>query len=999
MVRGGEQRRDRLGAAPAAAGPRAAPGGRLAPESAPPGLFVIPYHQDPLAHLARHLLDSHRARLPDLSGVTVLLPSPLASARLRRRLLQEARCRGQAALLGPAISTLTAWATERIRLDLPILAEQARELALIEALLEHPAIVRQATPWSLARDLLALFDELTLQRVSLPAELGELIARLQHGYAVGDTVPPPLSQEAQLVFTLWHAWHDQLQGEGRLDVTAAYVTRLALSLETVEPERQFYLAGFHRLSPPEREWIQALLRRGQAQLILHGQVGRPDTYHPDAPLAELCQQLHATPPPQGAMPPLTRFLDAVYAGEGPPLAQRAAAFAQAVAPSPIADTVRVFAADDAEQEARAVDVAVRRWLLLGCRQIGIVTQDRRLARRLRALLERADVTLADAAGWALSTTNAAAALQRWLQVVEQDFPYGPLLDLLKSAFVFPERDRAAHLAAVQRLEQGVIRQGSITCGIARYRRYLRSQEQRRGAADTAVHELLSGVQQAARPLLRLLKGKRRYAPQAYLMALRESLDRLGLGQGLQRDPAGQRVLAELERLLQALGGRRLRLSWVEFRAWLGQTLERFHYRPAADHDLVQLLSLEQTPLCRFDAVVIAGLGRDHAPGPGLGSPFFNDRVRRELGLLTSRAIWSARFHHFRRLLESAPRVLLTVPREEAGEPVVPCPWLERLQTFHRLAYGHGLHDEELRQLVAHPATAVVRADTPALPQVSTRPAPVLQPGLLPQTLTPGAYQDLVDCPYRFYARRCLGLTAPAQVREALEKADYGQRLHRCLEAFHGGLPELPAPFREPLDAAHREAAIARLEAISQAVFARDLDANFLHRGWLQRWRQVIPDYIDWQIDRGRAWHFASAEVETQMALTPGVRLQGRIDRIDQGVSGWGIIDYKTGSTPAQDAIDSGEAVQLPCYALLAAGPVTAAEYLRLDPRGLRQRIGLQGAQLQALAAQTGTRLIELVTAMRQGAPLPAWGSPEVCERCELSGVCRHQSWADAPIAP
>jgi len=42
-----------------------------------------------------------------------------------------------------------------------------------------------------------------------------------------------------------------------------------------------------------------------------------------------------------------------------------------------------------EQEAQAADVQVRRWLLAGKTSIAVVVQDRLVARRLRALLERA----------------------------------------------------------------------------------------------------------------------------------------------------------------------------------------------------------------------------------------------------------------------------------------------------------------------------------------------------------------------------------------------------------------------------------------------------------------------------------------------------------------------------------------------------------------------------------------------------------------------------------
>ena len=270
-------------------------------------------------------------------------------------------------------------------------------------------------------------------------------------------------------------------------------------------------------------------------------------------------------------------------------------------------------------------------------------------------------------------------------------------------------------------------------------------------------------------------------------------------------------------------------------------------------------------------------------------------------------------------------------------------------------------------------------------------------------ITASAYQQLMDCPYQFYARQCLGLDLPEQIRESLQKSDYGERVHRCLEAFHQGLPGLPGPFGRPLAPENRAEALAMLESIAQAVFCPDVEQNFMHHGWLKRWLDLLPAYIDWQMAREQEWRVLQSEVHKSVTLAPGLTLEGRIDRIEQGPGGIAILDYKTGAPPDQESIDSAEAVQLPCYALLygqtGEQPVAAAEYLWLDRQRLRKRAGLHGSALEALAQQAGARLVELVQAIVNGAPLPAWGHPDACERCIVSGVCRRQSWPDDPGQP
>ncbi|MBL0038622.1 MAG: hypothetical protein IPP36_08500 [Nitrosomonadales bacterium] len=83
-----------------------------------------------------------------------------------------------------------------------------------------------------------------------------------------------------------------------------------------------------------------------------------------------------------------------------------------------------FGAHGLEQEARAAEVQIRRWLLAGKKNIAIVAQDRLVARRMRALLERAGVLVCDETGWKLSTLSVSTVLMRWLDALQSDFIIG-----------------------------------------------------------------------------------------------------------------------------------------------------------------------------------------------------------------------------------------------------------------------------------------------------------------------------------------------------------------------------------------------------------------------------------------------------------------------------------------------------------------------------------------------------------------------------------------------
>jgi ATP-dependent helicase/nuclease subunit B len=679
-------------------------------------------------------------------------------------------------------------------------------------------------------------------------------------------------------------------------------------------------------------------------------------------------------------------------GATAPMQERARDFAADHGTDPARERLLVYAAPDAEAEARAVDIQVRRWLLEDRHRIAIVSDDRKLARRVRALLERADITLHDASGWALSTSAAAAALERWLEAVEEDFAYQPFTDLLKSAFVFPRLERAKRLVAVYRFEQDLVLRENIPRNLQRYRRHLAYRRARLDqAAGSGVEALLNEIEDAAAPLLPLVRSERSLPPQRWLDALEDSLKRLGMLEAFAADTAGDRILQELKVMRQALAGRRLKMHWREFRTWLGRTLERFNFLPPAPAAAVQLLGLEQSALLRCDALIIAGASAGHLPGAGEPSPFFNEAVRRELGLPGAQQRYEARFHDFRRLLEAAPRILITAHVEDDGEPVLISPWLEALQAFHRFAYGTGLSDDGLAALVDNPIAQVMHGNDVPLPDVAARPAPAAA-ALLPEKLSARAYQALIDCPYQFFAARCLQLKAPDQVREALEKSDYGQRIHTVLQAFHSGKEDYPPPFEQPITPANRAAAIARLEEISQAAFAKDLEDNFMHRGWLQRWRQAIPQYIDWQMERETRWRVETTEREVTTERD-GLTLSGRLDRIDRGVPGLALVDYKTGTPPKPKQVLGGEDVQLAFYALLAAETPQRIEYLSLSAGGnFGSRAAVEGDELKALVEANAARLRDMMAALAGGAAFPAWGDEASCRRCDLAGVCRREAW-------
>ena len=969
-------------------------------------ITLIPYGDDPLALLAQHLLDDHIEQLPDLTsdsiGAVVLISEAHAAKRLRSLLLQEAEQRGHKAILCPQISNIRDWAKRQFNKQQnaqhTIYGQHQRELILFDALTQHKALLGSGSPWHLTDDLLKLFDQLTSNLKQLPDDYDSFEKEIAEAYGISADDFPALGHEATLVHTLWNAWHTQLNAETAFDSEAAYL--LGLNADIKNNTNVLYIAGYHQFSISEQNWLKQLISQQRCQLYLHGQANEltsgdgSSSYHPDTPISNLLINFDIKTKSKTDNP-YTQFINSCYHYENTPFLKRAKELAK-IPSDTISEQLNLLFCKGHEEQAHAVELQVRRWLLEGKTNIGIVTENRRLARRVRALLERADVPLQDLAGWALSTTRAGAVLERWLECIEEDFSHLPLLDILKSPFIFSSLDSKKVKHAAYRLEHDIIRHENIARNIQRYKKTIDSRSGKLQWSSEIIETLiyiLDSFESANNLLKPLLKGS--HEASEYIEALSSSLELLGMTSLLQEDAAGIRVIEMLETLKHSALQYNLKFNWSDFRTWLGRSLEQFVFTPEKTSSPVVLMGLAQSRLQQFDALIIASAEHEHLPGKTNLTPFFNNAVRLQLNLSTTHDLLTDRFHHFRRLLEASPEILITANSEENGEDVPLSPWLEIIHKFYQQAYSTSLENTELKNLITKAETFVIRSTDDSLPDKTFRATTELPKELIPKNYSPSSYQKLMNCPYQFFAAHGLNLSANEEVQEALSKSDYGERVHRCLEAFHNNIEWLPGPFKEVTTEKNRNRAISCLEEISHQVFSNDLDDSFEHSGWLEQWLKLIPDYINWQIKNASEWQFFGAELKSKVAWKDNIELGGRLDRIDQNESGLSIIDYKTGNSASQKEIESGEAVQLPFYALLAEKElnqsVNQVSYLNLSKQ-VKFGAQLSDDALDTISHRIGERLAEIIDDMNKGKQLTAWGDEGTCKYCNINRLCRKQAW-------
>jgi ATP-dependent helicase/nuclease subunit B len=638
---------------------------------------------------------------------------------------------------------------------------------------------------------------------------------------------------------------------------------------------------------------------------------------------------------------------------------------------PVGSPIAVATCADFEAEAMRCAAEVLSRLAQGDAPVALVAQDRLLMRRVRALLSRAQVPIADETGWKLSTTRAGATIAALLRVALPRADADDWLDWLKSCGG-PWPGLPDVRPGVRALESAMRREGWVTPA----------------AVDAArLPPAAAAVWTAAQGVVDALRQARTRSFSAWLASLREALAGCGGWETLSADDAGRQALTALHlddlSALPADGDATMTLH--EFNAWLDDTLEDATFIPEAPAaPQVVITPLAQTVLRPFAAVLLPGADEKRLGAHPAPHPLLSDTQAEALGLPNATRLREAELLAFAQLLRQ-PSLTLLRRLDDGGEPLAPSPLLERL--------GQALRAAGTRFTQApDPLVAV-----DVVPQPVSRPAPVA-PDLLPSALSASACEALRACPYKFHALRMLKLGETEELDDEVDKRAYGKWLHEVLHRFH-------LEREAPADAAIEEARLREVAIAVRDRLALD-EASFLP--FWATFSRLVPHYVRWLHGRdaaGARWVAGEQEMTAQPPSWAGVTMKGIIDRIDRIAGADGpvteLIDYKTGSadTLKKKLARPQEDTQLAFYAALLLqqpgdpGPLSAS-YLPLDESdGVA---AMPHKEVEATAVRLVAGLGRDLARVRAGAPLPALGEGDACTFCDARGLCRRDHWIADP---
>jgi ATP-dependent helicase/nuclease subunit B len=612
----------------------------------------------------------------------------------------------------------------------------------------------------------------------------------------------------------------------------------------------------------------------------------------------------------------------------------------------------VHTAADAEDESQRAAACVLKHIEAGHTPVALPAIDRLATRRISAMLHARGVSVADETGWRLSTTRSAAGLMSVLRAAQPLSSQDALLDWLKHTSVPAQ--------AVQRLE-GLLRgQNNDIAGIESARAAIKF------IVDDAAHE--PGA------VLQTLRSPRPIA--AWLAALKQALQISGQWQALSQDAAGAQMLQALHVNNEAsaiLTSDSSRMSLSEFSTWVQAALEGASFKPPAPAQEAQviILPLAQMAARPFAAAVLAGCDEQRLPLAAEPAGLWTRSQRAALGL-PSREAMAQELQAVWAWAMRVPRVDVLWRHAQGDEILQPSPLLQAWQAAH--PWQEASDPREENSIAAQP----VQMPTPSIGQASD---------LMPRSFSASSYADARACPYRFFALRLLKLSESRELDEELSKRDFGAWLHAVLGKFHETRPRETDALRdaELLDTCAAEESKSLAQDPSFVPFAAS-------------WPRLRESYLLWLAEHeAQGWRFESSETSLESTLQDGLKLQGRLDRVDilagSGATEHFVMDYKTEGVQSlkKRVADPLEDTQLAFYAALLGKQEVSAAYLAV---GEKETTLISQPQVREAVPTLLAGLADDAQRMREGHALPAMGEGMACDYCAARGLCRKDFWAN-----
>ncbi|MGJ8528580.1 double-strand break repair protein AddB [Maritalea sp.] len=572
----------------------------------------------------------------------------------------------------------------------------------------------------------------------------------------------------------------------------------------------------------------------------------------------------------------------------------------------------ILALDNMDHEARAIALAAREAVEKN-QNVGIISPDRDLARRIKVELERFDIVIDDSAGMPLSQSPAGRWLRQLLAALQSNFKPVDLVAFLANRNVRLGRTRSEISRLRELLDVSTLRGTRGLNGLQGLRELIadnvegklkRTPRKLKDEEAFALTNLLDDIEAAISPVcddgetVWNISKLARNIPELVQNICGTDAAQSGMFQGVTEllqwaeDLARCTHFSPTSRPADVIASINLLMQNITVRP------------PETTRQDVQIWGRIEARLLQADLMILAGLNEGVWPEIAEPGPWLSRGMKLGLNLDPPERKVGLAAHDFLMGM-GANKLLVTYAKRRGTSPADPSRFIQRLEAF----LGED-HTKALYEKTKYFHTLLIDLDGVENPKLASRPLPQPFANIRPKRLSITEIETLIRDPYAIYAKHVLGLKKLRALGAAPDAAERGDLIHDVLGKFVEQGHDFTAPD------AHDQ-----LMQLAQVVYQRLDDVADRRDIWLRRFSSIAEKVIAFEVERNPKIEQRFAEKFGQVALPIGsemFEIYGYADRIDilKG-NGAELIDFKTGSIPKPKEMQNFLSPQLPMEAIIA----------------------------------------------------------------------------------
>ncbi|MET3559529.1 ATP-dependent helicase/nuclease subunit B [Bartonella japonica] len=554
------------------------------------------------------------------------------------------------------------------------------------------------------------------------------------------------------------------------------------------------------------------------------------------------------------------------------------------------------------EEALTIAVALRNAIEEPQKTAALITNDRNLARRVSAELQRFGIEANDSGGIPLAQTLPATLLRLILENVFQ--PYDPIafLSLLKHPLTTLKHSRHHLREMAENFEIFVLRGNTGSVNLCEcdqfFEKWMKIRFQNTNIStfdqqkSEEAHLLCQLLVKAVEPLASLMKQVKECTINEAAAATVEVFENFGRDENnslahLYQDEAGQALLTFLRELVSDQSG--LKFHLCEWPAMFLALMATRSVTPSpGGHPRLFIWGALESRLQTVDTVVIGGLNEGSWPITTRNDAFLSRPMKMMLTLEPPEQRIGLSAHDFQWAM-GMDKVVMSRALRVNHVPSLPSRWLQRLETVIGKQVWKQIRTRG--EILLHWAKMIDNTNTTACVQ---RPCPVPPLKMRPRHFSVTEIATLRYDPYAIYAKKILRLKPLKPLIRNPNATERGILYHSILAAFCKQVknPNAANALNVLLNIGRQEFDKCNLPTDVKAI-------------WWNNFEHFAPFFIQWEKSLSPRERYSEVVSHKIPIGTTGVTLAGRADRIDvlpdKMVE---IIDFKISSPPSSKQVHS-----------------------------------------------------------------------------------------------